>query len=504
MHRIGRYEILEEIGRGAMGAVYRARDPEIGRTVAIKVILAGSAPGEDAARYRQRFRREAQTAGQLSHPAIVTIHDIAEDESGRPYLVMEFIEGQSLQAFLRPTPSGMEGQRLPLRQSLDIGAQLADALDYAHAHGVVHRDIKPGNILLTPQGRVKLADFGIAKFASAEDTQPGRIFGTFAYAAPEQVRGEPASARSDIFSLGAVLYWMCTGTKPFPGDAVTTVAFHVVCTVPKRPTEVDSALPRDLDIVLSRCLAKDPAHRYAAAGELARDLAAVRDGKSISTTAAPPEQTVEETLSASLDAVISMAAKRAPGRGWSARFSKPAGILAAIFVLAATVIFFWPRPTYDSKSSPSAQSPAGSSNAPLAQRPPGTTPAPPAISARAPSPASDSSAAVVAAAEGEASPRLMATLNIECVHNLKEGSLDIFSGEIRVYRATLAEGAKLTGRIGLRPGERALRVRVRSEAGKFDDEKEISAKFAQGESRTLLVEISRGLTLKRRVSLKWK
>ncbi|MGH9816922.1 MAG: serine/threonine-protein kinase, partial [Candidatus Acidiferrales bacterium] len=146
MQRIGRYEVLEELGRGAMGAVYKARDPQIGRIVAIKIILTAGRDPEELAQYKQRFHREAQTAGQLSHPGIVTIHDIAEDDNGQPYLVMEFVDGISLHRMLRPAHSGHLPERLPLDQALDIGAQVAEALDFAHKRGVIHRDVKPGNI----------------------------------------------------------------------------------------------------------------------------------------------------------------------------------------------------------------------------------------------------------------------------------------------------------------------------------------------------------------------
>jgi serine/threonine protein kinase len=282
MQMIGRYEIIDELGRGAMGVVYRARDTQIGRVVALKVIHTANASPQDVERYKQRFRREAQAAGRLSHPGIVTIHDIAEDESGQPYIVMEFIEGKPLNLLLGPTV------QLPLELLLDIGIQVAEALDFAHRNGIVHRDIKPPNILVTPDGHAKIADFGIARLEGTELTQEGTSLGTPSYMSPEQFRGGTIDGRSDIFSLGAVLYWMLTGQKPFPGDTVTITSFQVAFENPVPPSLAKTGLPKDLDEILSRCMAKSPAGRYSTCEELAADLAAVRDGKPIAQRLSPP------------------------------------------------------------------------------------------------------------------------------------------------------------------------------------------------------------------------
>ena len=282
MQNIGRYEILDELGRGAMGVVYRCRDTQIGRIVALKVIHTANASPEEIERYKQRFRREAQAAGRLSHPGIVTIHDIAEDEAGQPYLVMEFVEGKPLNLLLGPTV------QFPFALLLDIGIQVAEALDYAHRNGIIHRDIKPPNILVTPDGRAKLADFGIARLEGTELTQEGTSLGTPSYMSPEQFRGGAIDGRSDIFSLGAVLYWMFTGKKPFPGDTVTITSFQVAFENPVPPTAARTGLPTEIDEILNRCLAKTPASRYATCDELAADLAAVRDGKPLSQRLSPP------------------------------------------------------------------------------------------------------------------------------------------------------------------------------------------------------------------------
>jgi len=284
MQKIGRYEIIEELGRGAMGVVYRARDTEIGRVVALKVIHTANASPQDVERYKQRFRREAQAAGRLSHPGIVTIHDIAEDESGQPYIVMEFVEGRPLNLLLGPTV------QLPLDVLLDIGIQVAQALDFAHRHGIVHRDIKPPNILVTPDGRAKIADFGIARMEGTELTQEGTSLGTPSYMSPEQFRGGAVDGRSDIFSLGAVLYWMFTGKKPFPGDTVTITSFQVAFENPVLPSLAKTGLPKDLDEILTRCLSKEPENRYATCADLVSDLDAVRNGRPLPTRTAAKQQ----------------------------------------------------------------------------------------------------------------------------------------------------------------------------------------------------------------------
>ncbi len=274
--RIGRYEVLGELGRGAMGAVYRARDPQIGRTVAIKMILMGNQPQEDIDQYKQRFYREAQTAGQMSHSGIVTIYDVNEDEYGQPYLVMEFIEGTTLDKLLAPQAPGKPPPRRPLRDSLDIAVQVADALDFAHRRNVIHRDIKPANILVTPEGKAKIADFGIAKQIGTQMTHTGLLVGTPAFMSPEQITGGRVDNRSDIFSFGIVLYWMFTGAKPFTGQAITEVAYKVVHAMPTPIRQIDADLPNDLELIIARCLAKSPEERYQSAHDLMLDLDALK------------------------------------------------------------------------------------------------------------------------------------------------------------------------------------------------------------------------------------
>jgi tRNA A-37 threonylcarbamoyl transferase component Bud32/class 3 adenylate cyclase len=276
VQRIRRYEILDELGRGAMGAVYKARDPKIGRTVAVKVILTTGLPPEAVEEYKQRFNREAKTAGQMTHPGIVTIHDISEDEGGQPFLVMEFMEGTTLEK-LKP----------PLPNALDIAIQVAEAIDYAHRRGIIHRDLKPANIILGPDGRAKILDFGIAQMSGSQLTRVGQILGTPAFMSPEQFSGAKVGARSDIFSLGAVIYWMLTGEIPFKGQALTDIALQVIQGTPTAARELNPALPLDSDVVLSRCLAKDSTERYLTGQALAADLRALQAGRSVAANSQP-------------------------------------------------------------------------------------------------------------------------------------------------------------------------------------------------------------------------
>ena len=277
--RFGRYEIVAELGRGAVGVVYRARDPQIDRMVALKtIVLPGLDPKEEE-EYRLRFLVEAQAAGRLQHPGIVSIFDVGEDpEKHDPYIVLEYVTGQSLNQLL------VREKKLPLRTALQLAEEIADALDYAHTQGVVHRDIKPANILITEEGHAKIADFGIAKLNLAQFTLPGRVLGTPAYMAPEQLSGEPADGRSDLFSLGVLLYAMVTGHSAFHGNSATTVCFKVVNREPVPASAFDLGLPPELDAVISRAMAKDPVQRYQSGADLARDLRELRQALAAGTT----------------------------------------------------------------------------------------------------------------------------------------------------------------------------------------------------------------------------
>ena len=270
--RLGRYEIVAEVGRGAMGAIYKARDPKIDRFVAIKTILLRQSGAQEQREFRKRFFVEAQAAGRLLHPGIVTVFDVGEEpETSNPYIVMEYIEGPTLRDLL-----AKETRKLPLDDALRITMDLAEALDYAHGQGVVHRDIKPANILVTKEGQAKIGDFGIAQLDLSHLTVPGRVLGTPAYMSPEQLEGQQVDGRSDLFSLGAVLYSAVTGFSPFQGNSATTVCFKVANRDPLQATALVPELPHELDAVIARALAKDPAERYQRGREFARDLRELR------------------------------------------------------------------------------------------------------------------------------------------------------------------------------------------------------------------------------------
>ncbi len=278
--KFGRYEIVGELGRGAMGIVYKARDPQIDRLVALKTVsLRGQEPEEEK-EFLQRFMNEAQAAGRLHHAGIVAIFDVGKDpETYDPYIVLEYVAGEALNRILA------REKKLPLEKALQFAEEVAVALDYAHSQGVVHRDIKPGNILVTESGHAKIADFGIAKLNLAHFTLPGRVLGTPAYMAPEQLSGEGVDGRSDLFSLGVILYAMATGHSPFQGDSATTVCFKVANREPVHASALNLNLPRALDAVIERAMAKDPADRYQRGEEFANDLRQVNEySKNRSTT----------------------------------------------------------------------------------------------------------------------------------------------------------------------------------------------------------------------------
>ncbi len=267
---IGRFEIEGVLGRGAMGVVYLARDPVIGRKVALKTLVLPEG-AEEAEEFRIRFLREAQAAGILNHPGIVTVYDAGVDETtGLSYIAMEFVEGKSLRDLMR------QGYPFSYSDVARIGAALAVALDYAHAKGVVHRDIKPANILLTEQGAVKITDFGVARLATSSLTTTGQFIGTPNYMSPEQVTGSPVDGRSDLFSLGVVLFELLTGKRPFAGETLTEVSYKIVHEPPPVPSQVRPGLPPAFNPIILKLLEKNPENRYARGLEVARALEALR------------------------------------------------------------------------------------------------------------------------------------------------------------------------------------------------------------------------------------
>ncbi|HEV2374337.1 MAG TPA: Stk1 family PASTA domain-containing Ser/Thr kinase [Streptosporangiaceae bacterium] len=278
----GRYELDGVVGRGGMAEVYRARDIRLDRVVAVKTLR------EDLARdatFQARFRREAQSAASLNHPSIVAVYDTGEDNSGSshvPYIVMEYVDGQTLRELLR------NDRRLLPERALEITDGVLRALDYSHRNGIIHRDIKPGNVMLTRGGQVKVMDFGIARAVSdsqATMTQTAQVIGTAQYLSPEQARGERVDARSDLYSTGCLLYELLTGRPPFLGDSPVAIAYQHVREQPVPPSHLDPDVPRWADAIVLRAMAKDPNERYQSASEMRADIQRALSGMPVS---APP------------------------------------------------------------------------------------------------------------------------------------------------------------------------------------------------------------------------
>ena len=282
----GRYELHRRIARGGMADVFLARDSLLDRPVALKVLFPEFATDPS---FVERFRREAQAAANLSHPNIVSVYDWGE-EGGTYYIVMEYVEGRSLAQILRD-----EGPLLPDRAA-DVTTDIASALGFAHRHGVIHRDVKPGNVLISPLGQVKVTDFGIARAVSTQEnlTQTGTVMGTATYFSPEQARGESVDPRSDVYSLGVVLYELLAGAPPFKGDNPVSVAYKHVQEQPDRLRSRNPQIPVALEAVAMKALAKNPANRYASAEDFAADLRRFRDGRSVTAETLMPDQDVTQ------------------------------------------------------------------------------------------------------------------------------------------------------------------------------------------------------------------
>jgi hypothetical protein len=266
LDHIGKYRVVQKIGKGAMGEVYKAHDPLLNRYVAIKTIAAALASNPD---FQQRFRREAQSAARLNHPNIVTVYDFGE-EDGLTYMAMELLEGRDLRDLIR-------SRAAHLGEKLTIMEQLCEGLAFAHAKGVVHRDLKPGNVHIQPGGRVKILDFGLARLGESEMTKTGTVMGTPDYMSPEQVRGEKADARSDVFSLGAVFYELLSQHRPFEADSAHGVLFQILEHEPEPIRRWTKEVPPPIVAVVERALTKEPTHRYSDAGEMGKALASARD-----------------------------------------------------------------------------------------------------------------------------------------------------------------------------------------------------------------------------------
>ncbi|MGE5646747.1 MAG: protein kinase domain-containing protein [Acidobacteriota bacterium] len=405
MDAIGRYQILGELGRGAMGIVYRAQDPAIGRLVAIKTIkLADLSDESERGRLRERLFREAQSAGVLSHPGIVVVYDVGE-EGEVTYIAMEFVDGPSLDRVLQGAEPPEPGT------VLNVMHQTAAALDYAHKKGIVHRDIKPANIMIDEAGAVKITDFGVAKIAASKQlTQAGTVLGTPNYMSPEQVQGKEVDGRADQFALAVVAYEMLTGEKPFASEQLATVLYKIVTEEPVPPQRINPTLGFAVAMVLGRALAKDPAKRYPSCVEFVNALeAALQTKKGWRALAHGASQTMPTAMAASAPLRAAAAARTVavaepePAAGPKKRGLFWQALAAALLGLASVAALFFvtqrwfieqraepesaappPAPAAASAPKPAPMSAPAESTPPPAQENAGTQPAETASAAEPP------------------------------------------------------------------------------------------------------------------------
>jgi serine/threonine protein kinase len=540
--RFGRYEILSELGRGAMGVVYKARDPKINRVVAVKTFALSGQPPEEEQEFRERFFREAEAAGRLSHPGIVTIYDVGEEpETRAPYIVMEFVGGQSLEKLL-----SQNDHKLPLETALQLTHELSEALDCAHGQGVVHRDLKPANILITEDGHAKIADFGVAKLNLANHTLGGRTLGTPAYMSPEQLNGETVDGRSDLFSLGVVLYTVLTGYRPFQGNSAMTVSFKVVNRDPVPASVLDTELPPGLDYIIGRAMAKDPAERYQRGMEMALDIQDLRDGRELWSKAKQPgslagiaQQAGDRARPSSIGQGKSSASARARQSrrvesGLVEKLSNKKSLAALLLLVGLAVLGMRlgpltrtrklaPRNTTASRSAPMPMPLVGEDATPKMATPK-TAPSAPTVAASVPPSAAVSAGAskksskssktrgagtpasvktagqVLPAAGATLEP---ATLDIEIEHKFTEAQLSIWVDSHLSYTHALegtnkkhlvvfhsVQGHEFHA-VEIPAGDHQLRVRVTSDANRVDKSATIAGKFASGKEKLLKIHFDK-------------
>ncbi len=483
---IGRYEILEEVGRGAMGAVYKARDPRIGRIVALKTIAFSFplGPGEEE-EFLKRFYHEAQIAGRLNHPNIVTIYDVGEKGAeGDAYIAMEFVTGTNLHDLLAG------GGRLPLTQVADLIGQLAQALDYAHANAVVHRDIKPANIILTEAGQGKILDFGIARLAAGGLTRPGRFFGTPNYMAPEQVTGLDVDGRADQFSLGVILYQLLTGEKPFAGESVTAISYQVVNVDPPPPSKLNPSLLPGFDRIVRKALAKGVSDRYARCGDLAEDLAAaVAEWKGTADRSTP--RTLVSGRDAA-EAATNGSSREGGVRGitflaprWAALLTRAGSTRNVGWIVFIVCLGLLASAPYLLYRAPVAR--AGSRATSLAVPPWGSAPiAPPSPPALAPP---------------DAAQAARLTLNLQ--HRFAGGRVVVRIDGAQALDEPIKGGSKTRWirSLGVAPGRHRIEVRVTNSDRSFDDIEGIDAEFRAKEKKDLKMTMS---SLSKRLKIRFE
>ncbi len=510
-----------------MGSVFLARDPVMERTVALKTILSVALASEQGSEFRERFYREARAAGSLAHPGIVPVFDAGEQE-GVPFLVMEFVKGQTLADALR------KGQRATLDRVCEIGQQLAEALGYAHRQGVIHRDIKPANILMTSREaygseRPRITDFGVAKLVAGEITTTGQLLGTPAFMPPEQFTGQPIDGRTDLFSLGVIMYWMAVGEQPFSGETMTSVSYKVVHTEPIPPSKLNPSIPLRLERVILRCLAKNPAERYQTGEDVAQDLAALRvDTTSSNLRTAMPRTTMTDSDSeVTLDSHPSLPMpQQIPAADAAARTQSQQAIIAApphekqgksltaavsfgALMLAAVGAASWYGLHSRNQASPQQPAPtataptqAATSAPPLVQTTAQSSPplgvgnkiaavsaavAPKVPAAPKPTPAPRSRLAVVKFDPKSLDPKLNGRLKID-LGNSQTGLAFTLEMDGQLYFTGISGNKASYGNLFVPPGVHEFRLTI-SGGGVQKASNVVSAEFKAKKSETLKTEI---------------
>ena len=501
----GRYQVLAELGRGAMGLVYKARDPQIDRLVAIKTISLLNQGSDEELEYRKRFFLEARAAGRLSHPGIVTIYDVGEDAASRtPYIVMEYVSGESLNNIFTDRHG-----KVPLKTALQLIQDLAEALDYAHAQGVVHRDIKPANIMVTEEGHAKITDFGIAKLNVALMTVPGHVLGTPAYMSPEQLEGQELDGRSDLFSLGVILYAMITGHRPFQGNSATTVCFKVANREPLPASAYDNSFPPELDYVIARAMAKDRESRYQTGREMALDISSLLKGQAPRSqgdaTPVNGEPPALSTVAREMEE-IRAAATTPPQKALT--FFSPLRLVAAVrhagpsvligsalAVLLMSVIWFARQKPDLTPETPSARATV------TAPPPAKTAPAVNVEIAKSPPlPATPKAQKKIVPTKSSKRDVELSLLQLQLQHHFKSGTISVWSDDHLLYthdirgeatkKLVLFHGVEGINSADLHipAGEHKLRVRVQSPESAYDQSAEVDAKLVKDAEQVLAVK----------------
>jgi len=448
---LGRYEIRRELGRGMMGVVYEALDPALGRRLALKTIrLAFEVPPAERASFEQRFLGEARAAAALQHPGIVVVHDVGRDDaSGTLFIALEFLEGRTL------AEESAAGKPMEWTRALRLGAQVARALHHAHAEGIVHRDVKPANIMVLASGHAKIMDFGIAKVPASQLTMAGEFFGTPSYMSPEQAGGLPVDPRSDLFSLGCILHQLLTAQRAFDGPTLPTILMRVMQEDPPPPSRLVPGLPAGVDAVVGRALAKDRDRRYPDGKTMAEDIEDVLAGRT-------PRHTPVGAAIPEGDRTRVSAGKVVPGSGKGRRIVVTMGA-AGLLILGLLGALFIPW------------------RGQLVML---------ALPALAPPPAK---------------------LEVDFEHNLKGGTLKVWIDDelvideplesrvtqkilsYRIHKGTLSQSLEVG------PGEHLVRVQVEGEG--FSASRRIHGTFESGGKRRLRVEV--GGIIKRDLTLAW-